>query len=181
VRWRGIATAALLASCEAPQAVSEDSPAAPVEVAAPKRDTDAAPTDAAAARAWLLAFAYRTWPPQTELRATGEHGGERLFFNNLLAASWQAKATEHPIGAAAVRELYSSDLRTLKGFALMVKTGPSGTVGEGWFWFEMFGTTEDATTTVAEHGARVCVGCHAHAVDFVHSPDTPRADPQPLL
>lgn len=181
MRGGWIALSMALLACEAPPPAVEAAPAAPAEAAAPKLDADAAPTDPAAAQAWLQAFAYRTWPPQTEVRATGEHGGERLFFNHLLADSWRAGATEHPIGAAAVRELYASDLRRLKGFALMVKTGASGTVGEGWFWFEVFGTDADATPTVAEHGARVCVGCHAHAVDFVHSPDTPRADPQPLL
>lgn len=170
--------AAVLA-CEAAPVEVEVAPV--IEVAAPRLDADAVPTDPAATQAWLQAFAYRTWSPQTEIRATGEHGGERLYFNHLLAASVKAGATEHPIGAAAVRELYSGDLRRLKGFALMVKTGPSGPVGEGWFWFEIFGTTAEAEPTVAEHGARGCVGCHAHAVDFVPSPDTPRADPQPLL
>lgn len=142
---------------------------------------DGVPADPAAVQAWLQGFHYRGWKPMTELRATGEHGGERLYFNDVLAASWQAGAQEHPVGSAAVRELYSGDLMLLKGFALMHKTGPSGVVGEGWFWFEVFGTTAEARPTVAEAGARGCVGCHAHAVDFVHSPDTPRADPQPLL
>jgi hypothetical protein len=139
------------------------------------------PAEPRQVREWLQAFAYREWPPQTDIRATGEHGGERLFFNELLTRSMLAGAADHPIGSAAVRELYSGDLRTLKGFALMLKTGPSGITGEGWFWYEIFGTTAEAEPTVAEPGARGCVGCHAHAVDFVHSPDTPREDPQPLL
>ncbi len=87
----------------------------------------------------------------------------------------------HPLGSAAVRELYAGDLRTLKGFALMHKTGPSGPTGEGWYWYEIFGTGPDAEPTVAAPAAPGCIGCHAHAADFVHSPDTPRDDPQPLL
>ena len=37
-----------------------------------------------------------------------------------------------PITETAVRELYESDLVTLKGFALMLKQAPSGPAGEGW-------------------------------------------------
>ncbi len=138
---------------------------------------DIVPADPTAMRGWLLAFAYRGWAPQTDIRATGEHGGERLYFNRTLAASWQAGAQEHPVGSAAVRELYEDDLKTLKGFAVMHKIGPSGPTGEGWFWYEIFGADPEAEPTVAQTAARGCVGCHSHAVDFVHSPATPRVDP----
>lgn len=139
--------------------------------------------EVAGVQAWLQDFSYRGrgWTAMTELRATGEHGGERLYFNDVLARSWRAGAPVHPVGSAAVRELWGGDLLTLKGFALMHKTGVSGDVGEGWYWFEVFGTTAEARPTVAEAGARGCVGCHSHAVDFVHSPETPRMDAQPLL
>jgi hypothetical protein len=181
---RGAWSLGLVLACEPakPVRTQEVTPVvvAPV-VAEPVVDPGWVPADPADIQAWLLAFNYRGWTPMTELRRTGEHGGERLFFNKVLAASWQAKAPDHPIGSAAVRELYSADLKILKGFALMHKTGPSGQVGEGWYWFEVFGTTMDARPTTAETAARGCVGCHAHAVDFVHSPDTPRMDPQPLL
>ena len=139
------------------------------------------PADPSEIQGWLQTFGYRVWAPQTEIRMAGEHGGERLFFNDVLTASVLAGAAEHPIGSAAVRELYSADLQTLRGFALMHKTGPSGPVGEGWYWYEIFGTTDEARPTVAQTAARGCVGCHSHAVDFVHSIDTPREDPQPLL
>lgn len=155
--------------------------AQPVPAPAPAFDPNVVPMETDALRGWLQAFVYRRWAPQTEIRETGEHGGERLYFNDLLTASVRAGAAEHPIGSAAVRELYEGDLATLKGFAVMLKTGPSGVTGEGWYWYEIFGTDGWARPTVAEAGARGCVGCHAHAVDFVHSPDTPREDPQPLL
>jgi len=163
-------------------------PAAPTphEVAAPaptpiREPATGTPTDPNAIRSWLQALAYREWAPQTGVRATGEHGGERLYFNAALAASMRAGNHDHPIGSAAVRELYAGDLITLKGFALMHKLGPSGPTGEGWFWYEIFGTSADAEPTVAQAAAPGCVGCHSHAVDFVHAPDTPRDDPQPLL
>lgn len=153
---------------------------APPVVASASSDATV-PDDLAQVREWLQTFRYRGWTPQTEIRATGEHGGERLYFNPTLARSMSSGASEHPIGSAAVRELYAGDLKTLKGFALMRKTGPSGIVGEGWFWYEIFGTTAAAEPTVSGPGVRDCVGCHAHAVDFVHSPATLREDPQPLL
>ena len=185
MRWLFALSLAL--GCAAPAKPGEPAaraaPAAVAWRAAPEPVISAAtvPADAAAMAEWLQSFVYRRWPPQTEIRATGEHGGERLYFNDALAASMRAGASEHPIGSAAVRELYAADLRTLKGFAVMHKTGPSGPVGEGWYWYEVFSATAQAEPTVAGPAARGCVGCHAHAVDFVHSPDTPREDPQPLL
>lgn len=188
MRWWAL----VLAACGSTAPVEEAPPSAvkptvvaapPVEVVKPVVVAPGRVPEAARVQGWLQEFNYRGrgWTPMTELRATGEHGGERLYFNDVLAASWRAGAQEHPLGSAAVRELWSGDLMTLKGFALMHKTGASGDVGEGWFWFEVFGTTADARPTVAEAGARGCVGCHSHAVDFVHSPETPRMDPQPLL
>ena len=177
----------LALGCEAtPEPVAVTVPA-PVGVAwvpvvvAPVVLPGVVPADPTALPQWLQTFGYRVWAPQTDIRATGEHGGERLYFNDALAASMKAGAAEHPIGSAAVRELYDADLRTLKGFALMHKTGPSGPTAEGWYWYEVFGTHAEAVPTVAQPAAQGCVGCHSHAVDFVHSPDTPREDPQPLL
>lgn len=177
----------LALACEAtpePVVVAVPAPASAERVpviAAPVVLPGVVPADPHALPQWLQTFGYRVWAPQTDIRATGEHGGERLYFNDALAASMRAGAAEHPIGSAAVRELYDADLRTLKGFALMHKTGPSGPTAEGWYWYEIFGTNPDAEPTVAQSAAQGCVGCHSHAVDFVHSPDTPREDPQPLL
>ncbi len=178
----------LLLACAPPQpATPVAEPLAPVAATpdppAWRRDPGEGliPADPDAIRTWLQAFTYREWPPQTAIRATGEHGGERLYFNAILAASMRAGNQLHPLGSAAVRELYAGDLHTLKGFALMHKTGPSGPTGEGWYWYEIFGLDPDAEPTVAAPAAPGCVGCHAHADDFVHSPDTPRDDPQPLL
>jgi hypothetical protein len=183
-----VALACAKLGCEATPATSATSAApaatpvaAPVVAAAPAKLDLTVPADPAELRAWLQAFSYRGWTPQTDIRATGEHGGERLYFNDVLTRSMRAGAAEHPLGSAAVRELYAGDLRTLKGFALMHKTAPSGTIGEGWFWYEILGTTAEAEPSVAEPAARACVGCHAHAVDFVHSPETTRDDPQPEL
>lgn len=129
------------------------------------------PTDPAAVGAWLHAFGHRAWTAQSPVHATGEHGGARVFFNDALSASMRAGAREHPIGSAAVRELYESDLATLRGFALMIKRGPSGPGGAGWWWYEQFGTAAETPPLVAGTGERGCIGCHDAGVDFVHPPE----------
>ncbi len=164
----------LAAGCDAEVAPeSVDDPPVIAPTATPPVDPDAVPAEPAAIATWLRAFHYRRWQAQSPVHATGEHGGARVFFNAALAGSMVAGTGEHPIGAAGVRELYEPDLTTLRGFALMIKTGPSGQDGAGWFWVEMFGTDADARPLVAEAGARGCVGCHTAGIDFVHPPERP--------
>lgn len=163
------ALTALLAAglaCDAPDD-PEAKVAAPAEVAAPLSAD--VPDDRAAISGWLHALEHRAWEPQSPVRATSEHGGARVLFNATLAASMRAGAAEHPIGAAAVREIYAPDLATLRGFGMMLKTGPSGQAGEGWYWYEVFATSP-TRPVVAQVGARGCVTCHEGGVDFVHPP-----------
>ncbi|WAS90018.1 hypothetical protein [Nannocystis punicea] len=129
------------------------------------------PAEPAAIGGWLHAAGYRGWAAQSGVHATSEHGGARVFFNEVLAASMRAGAGEHPIGSAAVRELYEADLATLRGFAVMLKLRASGPGGEGWLWYEQFGTGADAKPLVAGTGERGCVGCHDAGLDFVHPPE----------
>ncbi|PCC74163.1 hypothetical protein SAMN02745121_07987 [Nannocystis exedens] len=145
---------------------------APVAAAQPVEPVPAAaPADPAAIGGWLRASGYRDWPAQSRVHATSEHGGARVFFNETLAASMRAGTGEHPIGSAAVRELYEGDLVTLRGFAVMLKLRASGPGGEGWLWYEQFGTDAGAKRLVAGTGERGCVGCHDAGIDFVHPPE----------
>lgn len=134
--------------------------------------SDAPPEDPAAIGRWLRGGGYRGWAPSSPIHATGEHGGARVLFNPLLAASWAAGGGRHPLGAAAVRELYEDDLATPRGFALMIKVA-EGDVDRGWFWYEVFGQADDddARPTVSQIGAPGCVGCHAGGVDGVMAPE----------
>lgn len=166
----GLLALALACACDVAPEGDAEAPVEGAEEAAPPPPGDVVPGEPAELRGWLQAFAYRTWEAQSEVRPTGEHGGARIFFNPELAASMRAGAREHPPGAAAVRELYASDLTTLRGFALMLKRGPSGPEGEGWFWYEIFGTAAEARPTISATGAPGCVGCHAGGEDFVHRP-----------
>jgi hypothetical protein len=143
---------------------------APPEVPATERP----PADVEAIGAWLRGDGYRGWVPQSEARPTGDHGGARIFLNQALDASLAAEARRHPLGAAAVREIYEPDLVTLKGLALMVKVADDPDVaddeGHNWLWYETFAVAEDGAPTVAERGAPGCVGCHEAGDDLVIRP-----------
>ena len=131
--------------------------------------------------AWRLESAgWSTTSWQSEARPTGDHGGARIFLKPTLDASLAAEAARHPIGAAAVREIYEPDLETLKGLALMVKVADdpndpddAGDPGDNWLWYETFAVAEDGPPTIAERGAPGCVGCHEAGVDLVMPPDPP--------
>ncbi len=151
--------------------------------AEPER-SDRPPTDPEAIGRWLRAGGYLDWEPRSAVHRTDEHGGARVLFNPLLAASFEAEAEQHPLGAAAVRELYEADLVTPRGLALMVKVGegealrgggasPAEDEDErGWFWYEVFSFDEGAAPTVAEVDAPGCLGCHSAGVDLVMPPES---------
>ena len=144
--------------------------------------SDRPPTEPQAIGRWLRAGGYLDWEPRSAVHRTDEHGGARVLFNPLLAASFAAHAEEHPLGAAAVRELYEADLVTPRGLALMVKVedyeafrGAGALPAEderGWFWYEVFSFEEDAAPTVAEVDAPGCLGCHSAGVDLVMPPES---------
>ena len=97
--------------------------------------------------------------------SAGPHFGDvRTYVGDCLADSLEAGAAQHPVGAAAVKELYGSG-GTVQGWAVMVKAEDVGG-GDGWYWYEWYqgnvygGTVDDAT----------CVGCHAAGIDGVRSP-----------
>ena len=42
-------------------------------------------------------------------------------------------------------------------------------VGLGWFWYEVWNTTDTAAPIVADWGVASCVSCHAAGRDFILS------------
>jgi len=152
-------------------AVAEAPPPEAAEGPGPGARTDRPPADPEALGAWLVGGGYLDWAPQSAVHPTDEHGGARVLFNPLLAASFAAGAQSHPVGAAAVRELYAPDLVTPKGLAMMVKIDPKATDEAGWFWYEIFSFDADAQPTVAQLDAPGCLGCHAAGVDLVMPPE----------
>jgi len=124
------------------------------------------PTDGDALLPWLESGAYEDWVAESGPHVSaGPHGSTvRTFVNDALASSLAANTTAHPIGAATVKELFGSD-GDLIGWAAMVKVA-SGEGGDGWYWYELAGSTEYADGT----GESLCTGCHSAGIDSVLTP-----------
>jgi hypothetical protein len=133
----------------------------------PPSDPVSAPgEDAVEIQAWLVSGAYLEWevfdPPPKE----GMAAGARVYLSPALSESLRSGATEHPVGAAAVRELIAEGGDEPTGWALNQKVEP-GLGPQTWSFYEVFSTEPDAAPLVFERGASGCVGCHAEGVDFV--------------
>jgi hypothetical protein len=89
-----------------------------------------------------------------------------------LLESFEAGNHEHPIGAAAIAELYAYDGRTLNGWAVSNKLAHDSEGGQNWYWFE---NASDHAASAAEQGVGngLCLGCHGNGVDFVMSIPVP--------
>lgn len=127
---------------------------------------DAPPTEGDALQRWLARGDYTAWAAESGVHgSSGPHGssGVRTFLSDALVASFMADAAEHPLGSAAVKELYSGDAIT--GFAVMVKV-EAGRGGDGWYWYERVGESTYADGV----GERLCTGCHGAGADQVRTP-----------
>lgn len=129
------------------------------------------PVAPAALQTWLATRQYEGFAHEAAVKSSeGPHGKVRVFVNPLLAESLAAGASSHPLGAAAIKELYAQDGTTLSGWAVEVKvaaSSDSGGRGKGWYWYEAFGTSASATPEVSALGAAGCTGCHAEGRDYV--------------
>ena len=120
----------------------------------------AAPPASEALGAWLEADCYGDWPADAVVRRSAMNpGGVRVFRTPDLEASLRADSAAHPVGVAAVREMYAADLVTRTGRSAMVKTA------QGWFWYERF--DRQSAPSVASIVAPGCTGCHSAARDAV--------------
>lgn len=134
-------------------------------------DPNRVPTSGVDLFAWLQAGRYRGFAAESGVHASaGPHGGGvRTFLNDVLAESLAAGAAAHPTGAAAVKELYAADRTTLTGWAVEVKVQDESAGGQGWYWYEVFSTT-DGSRPIEGLGNPVCTGCHAQGRDYVRIP-----------
>ena len=89
--------------------------------------------------------------------------------NDALWTSLAAGRASHPVGAASVREIYASDLKTLRGFGVLVKTEEGAQGGEGWYFYETFSVTPGDPYAISDQGAPGCVRCHTQGADFIQS------------
>ena len=136
----------------------------------PAEDPDRVPTSSAELFAWLQAGRYRGFAAESGVHGSaGPHGGVRTYVNGVLAASLAAGNAAHPSGAAAVKELYAPDRTTLTGWAVEVKVQADSAGGQGWYWYEVFSTT-DGSRPIEGLGNAICTGCHAQGTDYVRIP-----------
>ncbi|MBS2018101.1 MAG: hypothetical protein JST00_34840 [Deltaproteobacteria bacterium] len=129
----------------------------------------AVPTEPTALQAWLATRRYECWARESAKHpSAGPHGGDvRTYLNAALDASMKGTG-EHPAGAVAVKELYSSGA-TVTGWAVGVKTQAASDGGKGWYWYEVFGTQPGANTIEGQNEA-ICTNCHKAGKDFVLVP-----------
>ena len=117
---------------------------------------------------WLVDRAYEDLPAESEISASsGPHGRVRTFVSQGLSDSLAAGG-DHPVGVGAVKELYDGD--EVSGWVVSVKVADESAGGDGWYWYEVFDTSADATPEVNGTGAGGCTGCHDGGRDFVQLP-----------
>lgn len=128
------------------------------------------PDDPDELHAWLLDRGYDAWESDQGVLASEAGGGARVFVSPVLADSLADGDDTHPVGAAAVREIYEPDLTALRGWAAIVKLDDEAATGaDAWLWFEVIGTGPDIAPLVAQTGAPGCATCHDEGVDSVRS------------
>jgi hypothetical protein len=129
-------------------------------------DPDVPPADAGAIGPWLGERSYTAWAAEPALHpSAGPHFGDvRTYVNPALYASLLAGDEEHPVGAAAVKELYG-DGDVVLGHTVMIKTTAGGGGGT-WYWYERF----EGQVYAQSNGAALCTGCHTPGADYVLTP-----------
>lgn len=124
------------------------------------------PTTLGELQTYLAEEQYLELPAESALHeSSGPHFGQvRTYLTPSLLDSLESGAAEHPVGAAAIKELYGNTQEP-RGHAVMVKIS-SGRGPETWYYFE-----EYQGSVIADGvDASLCSGCHAAGEDFVLTP-----------
>jgi hypothetical protein len=125
------------------------------------------PTNADDLVAWLQAGEYRSWTAESVVHdSAGPHFGDvRTYVDDALLQSLGSGTPTHPVGAAAVKELYGNT-GAVQGWSVIVKVA-DGAGGDTWYFLEYY----EGTTYGDGVGDGVCTGCHGSgSVDFFKSP-----------
>jgi len=156
---RGLIAAALVVACNG----SDTSPPAAADAAAGETGTaQRPPMGQTVLEAWLAAGHYLAWRCDTAIRPpapNGAHGRHRTCSNDVLLGS---TAGDYPVGAAAVKEHYTTDNGPNR-FAVSLKVAPGP--GDGtWYWYERTGTSPRSRPVADGVAARNCgPDCHGAA------------------
>ena len=131
---------------------------------------DVPPTESASLLKWLQAGSYKVWPKESAPhRSMGPHQTLVVtYLNSPLDKSLTAKATAHPKGSAAVKELLDAGGKTT-GWAVSVKTSANSEGGKGWYWYEIL-SAPSGNVVAQANGVPLCSGCHTRGKDFVLIP-----------
>jgi hypothetical protein len=120
---------------------------------------------------FLKAGKYLSYKHESSVHESGSHSGRtRVYVNPLLFKSLKQGKSKHPVGAAAVKELYDPSGDQLIGWAVMVKVKKNSNGGAGWYWYETFDTEDPDNFSTSGRGASQCVGCHSGGRDMIQSP-----------
>ncbi len=127
------------------------------------------PLEREALLAWLEAGSYREWAAEVGIiTGGGPHFGRvRTFVNDALFASLTAGAAQHPMGAAAVKELYGGSGNEVRGWTVSVKDAADSAGGGNWYWYERY----NGQTYAAGRGVGICTGCHSQNYQTFTSKD----------
>lgn len=129
------------------------------------------PTTGPALQAWLVAGHYKSWAHESKPHPSDGPHAETVvtFLSPTLEQSLATKATVHPKGVAAVKELYKAG--THMGWAVSVKVAEDSASGKNWYWYEVFGTAREAKAPYQAIGLELCRDCHTEGgVDQVLVP-----------
>jgi len=125
------------------------------------------PTEAVPLQSFLDGGNYSDFAAESAVHGStngSPHGNVRVFLNDTLDGSLANGNETHPIGSAAVKELYDADEVTLIGWAVSVKIADESEGGNGWYWYEYL----NDEVVADEVGAGTCIGCHfASGTDMV--------------
>jgi hypothetical protein len=115
---------------------------------------------------WLEAGYYKEWHCEDGPQPRGTRGGHnsnRICNNDLLYSAREGEGLFR-VGAASVKEVFSStSSTTIALYAVYRKVTPSEG-GDSWYWYE--GAADDVIAN--GEGDDTCTGCHARAArDFV--------------
>jgi hypothetical protein len=128
---------------------------------------DGVPSESSALFEYLKAGKYKSFTSESKVHASGgPHGNVKTFVGPGLESSLKAGNATHPIGIGAVKEIYDTDMTTLKGWAAYVKVEESSG-GKGFYWYEVLSTTDGSAPVAAEKGSSKCTTCHSGGKDFV--------------